>query len=197
MIYNHSVAHSWHGVLADGVFDMNKVAGHMQYPNGQIKHPDMAILEAIGCIRRSMRSKPPRGAEVHPAGRLYCERLSEGIYRVPVCETYLLSPNTKKDSAYPTKKHISTIREELRDSQKDRFAVVVLSNCKDVVECNKRMLEEIGFNPWPKAEYHNHRKFSNAAKNLIEDSATFFEAPCCRLYEYLQQQKLVGLHDTF
>lgn len=168
------------------------------YPGADELDIHSAIMDQILQARKSIRIKTLKTSNKHKGNFSLCEMRSDcSPYRFPICETYLLYPRGKGGAAGKCKKHTATIIEELEHAGDNRFAVMVLSNCIDVVDCNQNVLEEVGFTPWPKEKYRSYRKFSNVAKKLIEESILYFEAPCCRLLHHLRKQQLGGLLETY
>lgn len=205
MTYEKASGCVWQGLLSDGTVDMERAALIFTKHHGSCKlmkrHYHTIISAALNDTYKQHRTKVPSNVNVedNASNNLQCcEPVYDCMGSKPVCETYVLSVNNKKHSStISSKTYISAIIEELKDAEPDRFIIITLSNCNGLEECSKKVLAEIGFSPHPKQAYHHYRKFSNAASKLIEDSIAYFEAPCCRLFEYLGQQGFKGNHDTY
>lgn len=180
---------------------MTKVAQRYIRRNGhETKNdPHTAIADMLNDTHKQYRTSVVSDVQDGTSDNVQgCKLLCDFISLRPICETYVLSLNDKRHfSAITSKSYASAIIEELKDVEPGRFAILVLSNCKDIEECNKKALSEFGFVPRPKKAYRHYRKFSNAARKLIEESIEYFEAPCCKLFEYLKQQGFTGDHVTY
>ena len=204
MTYEKASGSVWQGLLADGTVDMTRVAQIFTKHHGGCKlmkkHYHTIISATLNDTYKRYRTKAPSNVNIEDDTRnnlQCCEPVYDFVNSKPVCETYVLSVNKKHSSTISSKTHASAVIEELKDAEPDRFVIMTLSNCNGLEECSKNALAEIGFTPHPKQAYHRYRKFSNAARKLIEDSIAYFEAPCCRLFEHLKQQGLEGDHDTY
>ncbi len=205
MSYEKASGSVWQGLLADGTVDMARVAQKFKKQHGDCKlikkHYHTIISATLNDTYKQNRTKTPSSVNVEDDALnnlQCCEPIYDCMSSKPVCETYVLSANNKNHSStIPSKTYASAVIEELKDAEPNRFVIITLSNCNELEECSKKVLAEIGFTPHPKQAYHHYRKFSNAARKLIEDSITYFEAPCCRLFEHLKQQGFKGDHDTY
>lgn len=204
MTYEKASGSVWQGLLADGAVDMERVAQIFTKHYGgwklMKKHYHTIVSATLNDTYKQYSTKAPSNVNVEDDSLnnlQCCEPVYDFISSKPVCETYVLSVNNKHSPTISSRTYTSTIIEELKNAKPNRFVIMTLSNCKYLEECSKKVLAEIGFTPHPKQAYHRYRKFSNAARKLIEDSIAYFEAPCCRLFEHLRQQGFKGDHDTY
>lgn len=196
MTYEKASGGVWEGLLADGTVDMAEVAQKYasHYGHEMKTDPHAAVADMLFNLHKQYRGKTPS-----PGGLYCCKWDSDSVFRSPICETYVLSVNNrrKQSSVIYSKSYVSAILEELKDAEPNRFAIMVLSNCKNLEACSKSTLMELGFVPHPEKAYRYYRKFSNAARKLIEESIEYFEAPCCKLFERLEQQGFKGDQVTY
>jgi hypothetical protein len=191
----------WQGLLADGVIDVTKMRKKYAKQTGLKTKDDYhtAITDMLYDIHKRGRIKVFSDTEDVISSNSQCQKATcDSVYQMPICETYVLSVNMRKySSILSSKSYVSSILEELKDAEPNRFAILILSNCKDLEECSKKALVEFGFVPQPKEAYQRYRKFSKAAHKLIEESIEYFEAPCCKLFKHLKQQGFAGDHVTY
>ncbi len=186
MTYEKGFGEIWQGLLADGTLDMELLAKrHSEHYEYEMKYPPhTAIVDMITATRKKRWDKEP------PSDLHVCTPSLDIVRQRVVCETYVLSANSKG---------FCPLISELVNAhtEPNRFVILTLSNCKDMEGCTKDVLGELGFAERPKKAYRNYRRFSNAARRLIEDSVAYFEAPCVRLFEYLEHQGFSGDHETY
>ena len=198
MTYEKSSGELWNCLLADGTFDLTRIAKKYEERYGyDVCSPDVAILDLIQNIRKNRRRKihQPTHNDI-PRGKLQCEFPYACHFKYPICDTYLLGVNLKSGhSSESASRYYTQIVEEFRSVESNRFLLLTFSNCKDMEQCTKDALDDIGFEPYPREAYKNYRRFSHAAKTMMQDSIEYFEAPCVKLFEYLKKGGFSGIHD--
>jgi hypothetical protein len=201
MTYEYSSGSMWQGLLADGTFDSEKLNKKYIMCYGHHIDGDIDIADLIYRMHKDGQSKIC--SEYNDTDNrdlnCFCSRLRNPQTITPLCETYVLSANEKlhDTAAIPSHPYTSAIIEELIGAEPNRHVVIMLSNCTNLIECKKTVLFDLGFMPRDKEEYQNYKKFSTAARKLIDKSIKFFEAPCCKLFEHLEQQGFTGEHVTY
>lgn len=199
MSYENASGELWHGLFADGTIDMKKVAQRYELHYGsKMKHYHTAIVDMLNYVRKRDRRKPPYSAkEDNMQSSSQCRAISTCVGHPPICETYVLSASRKRPSStIPTVPYASAVIAELSDMEPDRLVIFAFSNCRDLEECIKNSLAELGFTARPQHSYHQYKKFSNAVHRMLEDSIEYFEAPCCKLFKHLKFLGFTGDHST-
>jgi len=200
MTYERDFGEIWQGLLADGSVDLEFVACKYKKHYGyQIRNVTTAIVDMIAIMRRQHRSKRWCGQQSPTPGLSRCRPSIDFILQQPVCENYVLTPN--RNELYRSRNSIAQdicpIILELTDAEPNRFIILALSNCKDLEKCTKAVLKELGFVEHPEQTYRNYKLFSLAALKLIEESISYFEAPCVQVLEYLKRCGLPSEQESF
>lgn len=192
MTYELAFGNNWQGLLADGTLNMEAIAQkYLKHYGYEMRDCHTAVVDMISVTRREHWVKELSEQRCTGATRLRVCRPSCSLLRQrPVCENYVLSASTKETSPLMAEL-VNT------DPKENRFLVLTLSNCKDLKECTKEVIDEFGFVERQKQAYCNYNEFSESAHELIEKSISYFEAPCVRLLEYLEGLGFSGDLETY
>lgn len=199
MSYERGFGEIWQGLLSDGYFNLETIASeYLKHTGHEVKFLDSAITDLIVIGRKKYQCK--EGIQAHKNNKsTICKCLTSFDFmegRIE-CENYVLFPDNK-DMSRNTKfgKSHCAIVQEFENAEPNRTLMLTLSNCKDLYECTKDVLENLGFVVRPKEGYRDYEKFSVASQSLIEEAIAYFEAPCVRVLEYLKKRGFTGYHET-
>ena len=157
----------------------------------EMTDPHSAAVSMITNIRRRQWSKEAREKQYSDAsGVSRCRPMLDLGGQHPICENYALSAITEQPWS-------AMARPVSTDTKRNRLMILTLSDCQNLEECTREVLDEFDFVENAEEEYHNYGTFVRAARELIETSISYFESPHIRLLGYLEAQGFAGCHDAY